>query len=74
MPTLKEFAGFRIVMYFEDHNPPHVHVVATDFEAWVAIRDAAIVCGAIPPRFRKRALEWIAKNREMLLAQWKEVH
>jgi hypothetical protein len=60
-------------MYFEDHNPPHVHVVGADFEMLVAIRDRAVLVGEVPARVRKTALRWIAENREMLLAKWDEL-
>ena len=57
-------------MYFEDHNPPHVHVVTRDSEAFVAISDGEILAGSIPAKFRRQALNWIAGNREMLVALW----
>jgi hypothetical protein len=73
MPPLKDFGGFRIVMYFEDHNPPHVHVVAADFEALVSIADGAIFRGSIPAKFRQAAQVWIEANRKALLAKWQEL-
>ena len=73
MPPLKNFGGFRIVMYFEDHNPPHVHVVPADFEALVSIADGIVFRGSIPPRFRSVALTWIERNREALLAKWEQL-
>ncbi|HEY0302657.1 MAG TPA: DUF4160 domain-containing protein [Rhizomicrobium sp.] len=73
MPTLARFAGFEIDMYFEDHNPPHVHVVGREFEMLVAIRDGAVLTGAVPPRVRRTAMRWIEDNRAMLLAKWDEL-
>ena len=73
MPTLARFAGFEIDMYFEDHNPPHVHVVGPDFEILVAIQGGTIIVGAAPARVRRTALHWIANNRAMLLAKWNEL-
>lgn len=70
MPPLKDFGSFRIVMYFEDHNPPHVHVVSADFEALVAIEDGTVFRGSIPGRHRRSALTWIATNRDFLLEKW----
>lgn len=72
MPPVKDFGGFRIVMYFEDHNPPHVHVVSADFEGLVSIRDGAVFRGSIPDRQRRKTLAWIAANREKLLAMWQQ--
>jgi hypothetical protein len=74
MPILARFAGFEIAMYFEDHNPPHIHVVGRDFEMLVAVRDGAVLTGDAPARIRKIAMPWIAENRAILLAKWEEFH
>jgi hypothetical protein len=60
MPTLARFANFEIDMYFEDHNPPHAHVVGRNFEMLIAIRDGAILLGDAPARVRRTAQRWIA--------------
>lgn len=73
MPPVKDFGGFRIVMYFEDHNPPHVHVVSPSFEGLISIRDGVVFRGSIPARARQRALAWIEENRAMLLTLWDEL-
>ena len=31
MPEISLFYGIRITMYYDDHNPPHFHVIA---EGW----------------------------------------
>jgi hypothetical protein len=61
-------------MYFEDHNPPHVHVVGPDFEILVAIRNATVLAGEAPARVRRVALRWIAANRDELLTRWEDCH
>jgi hypothetical protein len=72
MPPIKDFGGYRIVMYFEDHNPPHVHVVSPNFEALVSIRDGMVFRGSIPATARRKTLAWIEANREVLLAMWEQ--
>ena len=42
MPTLHETGAYVIAMYFEDHNPPHVHVVGPDFEGLIALDDMSV--------------------------------
>jgi hypothetical protein len=74
MPVVHRFDGFVVRIYFGDHNPPHVHVVGPDFEALVSISDLAILEGAIPPKFSREALEWIAANKADLLRKWEETH
>jgi hypothetical protein len=74
MPVIQRFDGYVIRMYFEDHNPPHVHVVGPDFEALVAIKDVAVLVGDISARFRREALDWIAANSASLAQKWEEIH
>ena len=74
MPVIQRFNGYVIRMYFEDHNPPHVHVVGPDFEALVAIEDQVILAGEIPNQHRREALDWIAANTDMLMTEWERMH
>jgi hypothetical protein len=74
MPTLFDGGSYVIAMYFEDHNPPHVHVVGPDFEALVRISDLSFLQGSLPGKFSREALKWIGENREMLDAKWTEWH
>ena len=73
MPTIHDFGSFRINMYFADHNPPHVHVLAADFEALVSIADGKVIRGDMPVKVRAKALRWIAANRDMLASRWNEL-
>ena len=74
MPTLFNGSGYVIAMYFEDHNPPHVHIVGPDFEALVRISDLNLFRGSLPKKVARQALQWIEENREMLDAKWTEWH
>jgi hypothetical protein len=73
MPTIKDFGGYKVTMYAEDHNPPHVHVIGPDFQAVVRIADAKVFAGIIPARHRREASAWIAANRAELMAKWNEL-
>jgi len=73
MPVVADFGGYKITMYHEDHNPPHIHVIGPDFQAKVRIADGAIFAGAIPPRHRRDALAWSAANQDGLIAKWNEL-
>jgi hypothetical protein len=46
MPTVKDFGGYKVTLYAEDHNPPHVHVIGPDFQAKVRIADSEVFAGA----------------------------
>jgi hypothetical protein len=73
MPMIKSFGAYKITLYAEDHNPPHVHVIGPDFQAKVRISDATVFAGMIPSRHRRQALAWIAANRVRLMAKWDEL-
>jgi len=74
MPPLFRTGGYVIAMYFEDHNPPHVHVAGPDFEGLVRISDLTVFRGSIPSRFSREALKWIEENRGLLFSKWNEWH
>ena len=74
MPTIKQFGGFRITMYFEDHNPPHFHVVSPAQEVVIEIATLTVMAGTLAPAKLRTALAWAAKNRAVLTRKWNELH
>ena len=70
MPELSRFLGIIIAMYFNDHNPPHFHVLYNEFEAEIEIKTLAILEGELPPRVLGLALEWAGLHKEELLDDW----
>lgn len=72
MPVIERFGSFVIRMYFEDHNPPHVHVESRQARAQVSIDDRTVLAGDLPSKYADEALAWIAENREHLLRKWAE--
>jgi hypothetical protein len=52
MPTVAIFNGIIIQMYFEDHDPLHVHAICGGAKALIRIRDGEIIRGSLP---RKQA-------------------
>ena len=70
MPTICRFYGLLIQMYFDDHNPPHFHVIYNDFQAAIAINDFSILEGDLPPKALGLAMEWARAHKEQLLSDW----
>jgi hypothetical protein len=70
MPVLKRFGGFVVTMYFENHNPPHVHALASDWEAQITIADGTVLRGAIPAGPLRAVRTWLTKNRAALTSLW----
>jgi Domain of unknown function (DUF4160) len=48
MPTIAIFNGIIIQMFFEDHDPPHVHAIYGSAKALVQISDGEVIRGALP--------------------------
>ena len=45
MPEICRFLGIVILMYFDDHNPPHFHVKYNDFRVLISIDDLLLIRG-----------------------------
>ncbi len=45
MPEISRFSGIIIYMYFNDHDPPHLHAKYNDFRAKISIESFALIDG-----------------------------
>ena len=70
MPEICRFLGIVILMYFDEHNPPHFHVKYNDFKAAMDIQTLNILAGHLPARVRGLVEEWAELHRNELLAMW----
>ena len=70
MPTIENFGSFKICMYFADENPPHVHLVAPDFEAKMRLDDQSVFKGNAPAKAVKKAAVYVAQHHDRLLDLW----
>ena len=70
MPTISEFYGIVIRMYFMDHAPPHFHAVYGDSEAVIGIRTLELIEGSLPRRAMSFVIEWASQHREELQEDW----
>ena len=69
MPEICRFYGIIIQMFFNDHNPPHFHVVYGEYKAVININDE-IVEGSMPNRALKLVFEWMDIHKLELLENW----
>jgi hypothetical protein len=70
MPSISQFYGILIRMFYNDHAPPHFHAVYGEYELIVGIAPITILQGKAPNRVRSMVLEWTAHQQE-LLENWK---
>lgn len=71
MPTLQRFDNARVVMYLDDHPPPHVHVRLRDGRECTVEIDSLEVNGRIVQREIREALAWVEANRVFLHDEWR---
>jgi hypothetical protein len=79
MPTVLRIGGLRVVVYFNDYRPAHVHVIGNGQEAVFEL-DTAL--GNVTLRenygFTRREIAAIKKalirNLNTLLAAWERIH
>jgi hypothetical protein len=71
MPTIAEFYGIVIQMFFADHNPPHFHARYGSAKALVRISDGEILQGRLPPTAARLVKEWALARREGLEHNWR---
>ena len=79
MPTILRFRGLRIVIYANDHRPPHVHVIGPDAEARIALagegdKPRLMTNEGLSRREVAEALVEVSRNRDFLMQRWREIH
>ncbi|CAO3441907.1 DUF4160 domain-containing protein [Azospirillum largimobile] len=70
MPTIAEFDGIKILMYYQDHDPPHFHVEYGECEALIRVADLALIEGDVPGRILRRVTEWARPKQADLALNW----
>ena len=70
MPTIAEFEGIRVTMYFRDHLPPHFHIEHGDSEAELAIATLEVLAGALPAGVLRKVREWASTRQAALALNW----
>ncbi|CCW20290.1 hypothetical protein EBBID32_46640 [Sphingobium indicum BiD32] len=78
MPTIWREANLRIMIYTDDHAPPHVHVFGNG-ETKIALTgqngqaEVVRIVGA-DLRESRRALEIVREKRDYLIEKWNDIH
>ena len=71
MPTISQFFGIIIQMFWNDHAPPHFHCQYGDYEAIVNIQTLELMEGKMPRRAENLILDWAELHQAELLEDWK---
>jgi len=73
MPEICRFLGISILMYFNEHDPPHFHVRYNEYRAVIGIHDLMLRDGELPGRVMGLVLEWANLHRTELLENWNSI-
>jgi hypothetical protein len=71
MPTIAYLLGISVRMFFNDHEPPHIHVRYQGFRARVRIEDGSVIDGRLPLPAARILREWIGLRRASLMHNWR---
>ena len=82
MPTIVRKDGFKVVIYPNDHDPAHVHVMKNSGEVRINLGDEALskppylmsIEGDISDKDVAKALNLVCEHQSELLAKWSEIH
>jgi hypothetical protein len=70
MPTIATFFGIIIQMYYDDHNPPHLHAEYQDSKA-IFDFDGNVIKGKLSSKTATKLVrEWIDLHTEELEDSW----
>ncbi len=70
MPTLAIIDGISILMFTNDHPPPHFHVRFAGRRAKFDIATGDMIKGTLDKRTVKKVRLWTVLNRDSLLRAW----
>jgi hypothetical protein len=70
MPTLAVVDGVLIMMFWNDHAPPHFHARFAGQECQIDLATLQVLEGSIPPGKLKAVLMWAQVHRTELAAAW----
>jgi hypothetical protein len=70
LPEICRFYGIIIKLFWNDHDPPHVHAEYGGSAAIIGISTFAVIDGDLPPRALGLTVEWATLRRTELLELW----
>jgi len=79
MVTIFRVRGLRVVIYSNDHWPPHVHIVGPDREAKIALGEVGghptlMMNDGLSRSELVTALLEVDEQRDLLMQGWREIH
>ena len=70
MPVVALFHGIRILVYWNDHDPPHFRAQYAEHDATVDLRRGIVTAGYLPRRQLRLVLAWVELHGDELMQNW----
>jgi hypothetical protein len=69
MPEVSRFYGIVIYIFYDEHNPPHLHAEYAGYKALITFK-GGVVRGHMPKRALKMVFEWMEIHNDQLIEDW----
>jgi hypothetical protein len=73
VPRIASIEGVQIVLWPNDHPPPHFHAIIAEYEAKMSIETGDVLSGSLPKAKLRAILSWLDLNRDALAFRWSEL-
>lgn len=74
MPRISNFGGMTIVIYYNDHEPPHFHIINNEFQTRIDIEKGTYMKGSspLPKAKEKDILSWLELHWDAMMEAWND--
>jgi hypothetical protein len=70
MALIARIEGAKVLMYANDHPPPHFHVLYAEHRAVIDLRTLRLSRGELPKAKLRMIVKWAESRRSRLLEAW----
>jgi len=71
MPTVAIVDGVRLMMYWNDHAPPHFHALFAEHRAVIEIDTLTVMEGYLPKPKLQAVVKWAGSRQNALHGVWR---
>jgi len=72
MPTIYILDSIKILIFFDDHNPPHFHAIYNEHEELIIIPTLESLRGGLPKNQSRKLEDWAEGHLEFIINKWNE--
>ncbi len=70
MPTIAIVDGIRVVIFPNDHDPPHFHAILAEHRIRIEILSNRVMGPNGPASMERKVLSWSGMRRAALMEAW----